>query len=176
MGVFYERRWSKLQKELYLIVDPEINFQIHCVPYRMKSNWGGTDLPRYWITLGKEIIFDYPGQFVDMDEELGFWRDGIHWYRSIVNRTRGGFYPYENDASQLSRLIREYIDTPKNDIFDRDFDMDFWGMTDILRAADRRIGARRLEALRGRSEAADRIIDARLCKKVKNSIKNTAAG
>lgn len=25
----YMKRWSKLQKELYLIIDPEIDFQIH---------------------------------------------------------------------------------------------------------------------------------------------------
>ncbi len=58
------KKWSKLQKELYLIIDPTIDFQIHCVAYPMRSRYGNTALPRYWITLGKEIIFDYPKQFL----------------------------------------------------------------------------------------------------------------
>lgn len=61
------RRWSKLQKELYLMIDPSIDFQLHCSVYPMRSQRGSTDLPRYWITLNKEIIFDYPKQFVDYD-------------------------------------------------------------------------------------------------------------
>ena len=64
------RRWSKLQKELYLIIDPNIDFQIHCSVYRMQSRMGSTDLPRYWITLNKEIIFDYPCQFVNAEGEI----------------------------------------------------------------------------------------------------------
>ena len=59
------KRWSKLQSEIYNLLDKRIDIQIHCSVYRMKSNWGSTDLPRYWITLGKEIIFDYPQQFLD---------------------------------------------------------------------------------------------------------------
>lgn len=47
-------RWSKLQKQLYLIWDPSINIQIHCCVYPMKSRWGSNDLPRYFITLDKE--------------------------------------------------------------------------------------------------------------------------
>lgn len=58
------RPWSKLQKEVYLLVDPKLDFQIHCVAYRMGSQYGSTDLPRYWITLGKETIFDYPKHFI----------------------------------------------------------------------------------------------------------------
>ena len=51
--------WSKLQKSLYLIVADNVDFQIHCSVYRMKSQRGSTDIPRYWITIGKDIIFDY---------------------------------------------------------------------------------------------------------------------
>ncbi|WP_216095042.1 hypothetical protein [Candidatus Marithrix sp. Canyon 246] len=31
----------------------------------MQSNMGSTDIPRYWITLEKEIIWDYPKNFID---------------------------------------------------------------------------------------------------------------
>lgn len=63
----YMKRWSKLQKELYLIIDPEIDFQIHCAVYPMRSDRATSPCPRYWITIGKEIIFDYPKDFVDKD-------------------------------------------------------------------------------------------------------------
>lgn len=62
------KRWSSLQRELYQILDEKINFQIHLSMYRMQSQYGGTDMPRYWITLGDEIIFDYPKQFVDHND------------------------------------------------------------------------------------------------------------
>ena len=79
--------WSKLQKSLYLIVSDKADFQIHCSVYRMKSQRGSTDLPRYWITIGKEIIFDYPKQFINSEENKN--------------------YPYETQISDISDCIRE---------------------------------------------------------------------
>ena len=64
------RKWSSLQRELYKIIDDKINFQIHLSKYRMQSRYGSADLPRYWITLNGEIIFDYPKQFVASDTDL----------------------------------------------------------------------------------------------------------
>ncbi len=114
------KRWSKLQREIYKLIDESINMQIHCSIYRMDSQYGSTDLPRYWITLGKDIIFDYPKQF---DRDV---------------------YPYITEISNISDLIREYIDTPLEDIPDRQYEKDKWGLTDILKAADRRIGRKKL--------------------------------
>lgn len=56
--------WSKLQKEFYLIRADGINFQLQCRRYRMDSTQGSTDCPRYWITLNKEVIWDYPKDFI----------------------------------------------------------------------------------------------------------------
>ena len=58
------KRWSKLAKQLYELVDESIDFKLHCTVYRMQSRRGSTDLPRYFITLAGEIIFDYPKDFV----------------------------------------------------------------------------------------------------------------
>ncbi len=137
-------KWSKLQKELYQIIDKRIDFQLHCVSYRMNSQYGGTDLPRYFITLGKEIIFDYPKQF-------------------IKNRSDLQGYPYENEISDISCLIREYIDTPTKELLNKNFVRDKWCLTDILKAADRRIGISRLEELLLRTdcESAKKIIQKR---------------
>lgn len=148
------KRWSKLQKDLYSIVDPSINFQIHCTKYRMKSQYSSTDLPRYLITLGGEIIFDYPKQFVDKNGSI----------KNLSQNKANKFYPYENDISDISNLIREYIDTPKDELFDKSFDNDYWGLANILKAADRRNGKRRLERLKHKTDnrAANKIITVRL--------------
>lgn len=148
------KRWSKIQKELYLIVDPMIDFQIHCATYPMRSRYGNTDLPRYWITLGKEIIFDYPKQFVLSDGTVkNYDPDGIHQN-----------YPYNTDVCDISALIREYIDTPISEIATKHFENDYWGLANILRAADRRIGQRRLDTLRRRikNQAAQKILAIRI--------------
>lgn len=117
--------WSKLQKSLYSIISDKLNFQIHCSVYRMKSQRGTTDLPRYFITIDKEIIFDYPKQFLNREE--------------IKN------YPYETEISDISMCIREYIDCPVALLPEKKFENDLWGITEILKAADKRIGKEKLQ-------------------------------
>lgn len=144
-----------MQRELYQIVDESIDFQIHLSKYRMKSQYGSTELPRYWITLDKDIIFDYPKQFVCFDNG-----------RCLIKNLKGQKmrYPYQTDISGISDLIREYIDTPRNELMSKHFESDCWGLVNILRAADRRIGKRRLEALKRKTDnqAARKIIEQRL--------------
>lgn len=144
------KRWSKLQRDLYSIIDPKLDFQIHCNKYRMQSRYGGTDLPRYWITLGDEIIFDYPKQFVNKNGDI----------KNLSQNKANEFYPYENDVSEISNLIREYICTPKDEVFDKHFENDYWGFINILKAADKRNGQRRLERLKHKTDnrAANKII------------------
>ena len=150
--VAHIKRWSSLQREIYKLTDESIGFQIHLSKYRMNSQYGSTDLPRYWITLGDEIIFDYPKQFVC---ESG----GIRNLRGDVS-----YYPYQTDISDISALLREYIDTPKDEVFSKHFDNDCWGLINIIKAADRRTGKRRLEALskKTKNKAAHKIIEMRL--------------
>ena len=122
----------------------------------MRSRYGNTALPRYWITLGREIIFDYPSQFVLADGTVrNYDPDGIHQN-----------YPYTTDVSDISNLIREYIDTPVSEIVYKHFENDYWGLANILRAADRRIGQRRLDSLRRRikNQAAQKILELRINK------------
>lgn len=149
------KRWSSLQKQLYKITDKNINFQIHLSKYRMNSQYGSVDLPRYWITLDNEIIFDYPKNFTDNNVCGNFVRN--------LNGDKS-YYPYQTEISGISALIREYIDTPKEKIFSKHFDNDFWGLTNILKAADRRFGKRRLMLLRKRTnnKMAQKIIQYRL--------------
>lgn len=119
--------WSKLKKSIEALWEPAAGLRIHCSVYRMGSAYGGTDCPRYWIAQGKTIIWDYPKDFpADVQPEYG------------------GKYPYTNDASDISNLIRDYIDTPQSELMTKIFE-DRWGLADILRCADRRIGLKRLE-------------------------------
>lgn len=125
------KRWSKLQSRLYNLMDKSVDFQIHCCLYEMNSNDGhhGSKLPRYFVTIGKDIIWDYPKQF---DTTLKYGHNS---------------YPWDTDISSISDLIEEYIQRPSDKLM-FGFENDMWGLTDILRICDRRLGKRRLQTLR----------------------------
>lgn len=110
-------------------------------------------MPRYFITLAGEIIFDYPKDFVQKS-------GGI---KSLVQGALTKIYPYGNDISDIGELIREYIDTPKEELFAKHFDADEWGLANILKAADKRIGKRRLQILakNKKNQAMQKVIAAR---------------
>lgn len=141
------KRWSKLQRDFYKLRVSGLNLQIHCRLYRMKSQRGSNDIPRYWVTLNGEIIWDYPKQFIH-DERP---ERGPKWY------------PHVTDVPDISDLIREYINTPGSEVMTKKFEGDHWGLVDILRASDRRVGCRRWQELKQASEqsAAYKIIVAR---------------
>ena len=141
------KRWSKLQSRLYNLMDPKIDFQIHCALYEMNSNDGyhGCKLPRYFIMIGKEIVFDYPKNF------------------DTTKKYRFNSYPWDTDISAISNMIEEYIQCPELELLN-DFENDKWGITDILRACDRRIGKRRLNKIKDgiTNEALLKIVKRRL--------------
>lgn len=153
--------WSKLQRAVYLVLAPNLPLQLQCRVYPMDAVYGTTGIPRYWVTLGKEIIWDYPRQFVS----LGYLD------RQLPNK-----WPYATDISEISCLIREYLDTPRNEILSRPFEHDVWGIVNILRAADRRVGSRQWEALRhsSNSQALNKILDLRKVQKAKVVLDHSA--
>lgn len=128
--------WSKLKKELVKLWDESLDLDIHQAVYRMESQRGSSDLPRYFITLDKEIIFDFPKDFKNEVLTLGYAKGN---QVKVV-------YPYEGTVSQLSNIIREYIDTPKDQLLTKEFAQDF-GLTLILKVADKRIGKNKLKSL-----------------------------
>lgn len=146
-------RWSKLQKQVYMIVDPTIKFQLQCRVYPMDSAYGcGSGLPRYWITLGRETIWDYPRQFIATPHP---------------NREKPYHYPYSTEISAISELIREYIDTPRYQLLSKQFENDHWGLINILRAADRRVGSRQWPKLIKKTHnlAALKVLERRMSRK-----------
>lgn len=155
------RPWSKLQKEYYLLVADGLKIQLHCSAYRHGAKNGSEHVPRYWITLDKKTIWDYPRQFTGFEDPCVLAED----------------LDYESDVPDISRLLREYIDTPKDEILEKAFKGDVWGLTPILKASDKRIGKRRLPELRRAttSKAAHKVIDARTGPEIKKAAEKTAA-
>ena len=149
------KRWSKLQNRLYNLMSPIVKFQIHCVLYEMNSNDGYhvAKLPRYFITTDKEIVFDYPKDF---DRT---WKYGVD------------AYPWDTDISEISDLIEEYIQCPEKNLMNC-FEKDRWGITNVLRVCDRRVGKRRLRKLKDNTdnEILLKIINERLNIEYKQSV------
>lgn len=129
-------------------MDDSLHFQIHYALYEMNSNDGyhGNKLCRCFVTIGKEIVFDYPKN-MPKKELLG--------------------YAYAPDISGISCLLQEYVEREKEHLFEP-FENDKWGLTKILLACDKRVGKRRLGALKGESKVVDKIVEMRLCKKDTN--------
>jgi hypothetical protein len=58
---------------------------------------------------------------------------------------------YSMVASEITKLIKEYLETPRADILSKKFDADRWGLIDIFRVADRRLEIKSLEQLAAKS-------------------------
>lgn len=131
-------RWSRLQKLIYDVWRSDLGLQIHCNSFALS---GASSVGRYWITLGKEIIWDCPKDFPE-------------------ERDKG---VYNHVATEITKVIRQYLDTPRDRLMTETFHGDRWGLIDIFRAADRRIGSSKLAELAGTtdSEPARRILDHR---------------
>lgn len=65
------KRWSKLQKKIDDLVDPALDFQIHCVKYRVPGHGGMQEFPRYFVTLDGKTIFDWPKDYPLGDSNCG---------------------------------------------------------------------------------------------------------
>ena len=132
-------RWSQLQSLIYSLWCDDIRLQIHCTGYPLS---GSASVGRYWTTLGKEIIWDVPKDF---PEECA----------------KG---TYNTVASEITKVIRSYLDMPRDELMTRSFADDRWGLVDIFRAADRRLGAKRLATLAqgSLSAPAAKVLQARL--------------
>ena len=117
-----KRPWSKLQRDLYNLMNLESGFQIHCVGYRMpESQSSNPQIPRYWITVGKgeiqKIVWDWPSSMEDREQR---------------------FHPYLH-VPAISALIREYINTPRQQLTSKAWE-DPYGLVRILLQHDRRLG------------------------------------
>ncbi len=132
------RRWSKLARDLEALFAPGLDLKLRVSVVRMQSEHGGTPLPRYSVELDGKAVWSYPGQFPGQSPH----------------------FPYVTDVADISQLVRDFVNAPAG----AELPQDRWGLCDVLRAADRRLGRRGLEALARTtaSEAARTIVRRRL--------------
>lgn len=129
----HARPFSKLKKQLESLFIPELKMRVNCISYPIRSQYGSSSIPRFYVQLGKEIIWDYPKDFPIKDIHYHYWKED----------------------TGISNLIREYIDTPVLELFDKTFECEhiiiepqkcnfYLGLIDMFIAADRRVGKEKL--------------------------------
>lgn len=116
-------RWSKLDRDWRKLVAPGLDARLQCRVVRMASERGSAGLPRYWVEIRGRTIWSYPADCAAPQ------------------------YPHQTDVGAISQLVRDYINTPACVAHVRQYPQDLWGLADILRAMDRRIGRKRLAEL-----------------------------
>ena len=95
-----------------------------------KNNRGKEYVPRFWITLGKDIVWDFPVMFLEHETLC------TCGHCSTIRNA----YAFSGNYTWVAETIRAYLDTPKEQLLTASFEDDKYGFTDILRAVDRRIG------------------------------------
>jgi len=146
-------RFSKLKKEIEKLFDPSIGMEFCCSAYPMRSKTGYAtrSITRFYVKIGRDIIWDFPKDF-EVNSKSSDWCSD----------------------NGISALVREYIDTPVAELLDKAFSGEFERrgciitystnpngervkyviektdhevvitLTDIFKAADRRIGKKKL--------------------------------
>ena len=123
--------WSKLKSRIEALWTKDLPLAIHCTSYPFNTPGTPVRVSRHWITLDKAILWDFPGPFLSETPARG--------------RSAGEFASsaYPNGGSIIGELLRDYLDRPRDALFEP-FDEDGWELTDILRAADTRLGRQAL--------------------------------
>ena len=154
-----EKPFSKLKKKIENLFDDKLGMEFCCISYPIRGQWGHSNsVPRFYVKLGKEIIWDFPKDFPMKKIDFGYW-----------SRTNG-----------ITALVREYIDTPVNELLtkkftgdkqtfseymgknDRVYDVDY-KLTELFLAADRRLGMDNLLelAVKRKNPVVDKILSKR---------------
>ena len=122
-------RWSQLKGLLEALWDENLDLKMHCTVHRGPD---GLAIGRYWIVFKGQTIWEEP-------------RD----VASFLKAGRGN-----SVATEITAVLRQYLDTPKDELLSAAFPGDRWGLTEVLLAADRRIGKRRLVELKSKCASA----------------------
>ena len=151
-------KWSKLKNRIEDLFVPNLGMNIECNVFIYNIFWRITIDPTIWITLDKKIIFDF------IKDSKGLPVIPIPEYGVAYQGKGKNCRVYLRSFPKIIDIIYEYIKTPKNVLFDRVFEHDYFGLTDVLKAADRRIGKKKLLLLKEKtqSKAVKKIIDKRL--------------
>jgi hypothetical protein len=129
--------FTKLEKIIEQLFYPNLKLKIKCFSYTAGKN----AIPRFYLQLDKEIIWDFPKDFEIKEIPFYSWADDNH----------------------ISELIREYIDTPLDELLNKEFKLEKvsfinhgnydgnakeynidYKLTELFKAADRRLGKEKL--------------------------------
>ena len=155
------RPFSKLKKVINGLFDEKLKMDFCCISYPIRGQWKSSNaIPRFYVKLGKEIIWDVP-----KDIPKGFYEI---WTFSSGNGIAG--------------LVRDYIDTPVDKLLRKKFKKDryevinqyLWDnyqevtgfdykLVEIFIAADRRLGREAL--LKWAEKKQNPIVDKILAKR-----------
>ncbi len=156
-----KKPFSRLKKAIEALFEPSLKMEFCCTSYPLRGQQGRhNSVPRFYVKLGKEIIWDYPKDFEAKDIHFGLWAD----------------------YNRISELVQEYIDTRVDKLMKKKFKLEkqryinqYLGtnfqetieidlrLTELFKAADRRLGKRKLLnwAIKERKLGIDKI----LCKR-----------
>ena len=148
--------WSKLKSRIEALWVPGMSLAIHANSYTHDSGHDKYQLPRHWLLLDKQIIWDFPGPFLHPKQPVR-GQQIIHWYDITMVRSpdeKPVTHPPTGNtlttlasttSSMIAILLRQYLDRPRDKLFEP-FPLDQWELIDMLRAADARVGRSKLAA------------------------------
>lgn len=113
------KKWSKLKRDLENLMDPNLKFKIYANAYE-NGDRTGQPLCRFWITIKGQIVWDYPRDFMSIENASTYYTNNI------------------------SQHLRDYINTPINKVLEV---TDKYNLYKLLYTCDRRVGKRKLEKL-----------------------------
>lgn len=139
-----KKPFSKLKKNIESLFVPELKMQFCCYAYPIRGQWvTHNSIPRFCVKLEKEIIWDFPKDFKKDLSELCFY----DWAA----------------ANNISDLVRDYIDTPVENLMTKKFKFEktgyivqylgqrnqdffefYYNLIPLFIAADRRLGKEKL--------------------------------
>jgi hypothetical protein len=125
--VWRPKAWDNLAACVEDLIAPPLKGRLTIGHHKMArdGDWCG----RYWFDLDGQRIWELPGPWASLHYSAHYWNS------PSITRWE--------DASITERLIGTYLDTPRDELLEP-IERDKYGLTDILRAADRRIGFLRL--------------------------------
>lgn len=73
--------WSQIQRKLYDLIDPNLKLQVHCAVYPGGGRTCLNGIPRFWVKLGGEVIFDCLHDYMFM------WQDKTLTSATFLSKT-----------------------------------------------------------------------------------------
>lgn len=140
-----EYHWNQLQKRLKNIIDSKLNLKFNNSPLRKKTSWREITIRFFQVLLDDEIIWQFPKD-TDQPKDMDF----------CIGQYKIDKYNYGKIEFPIMSIIK-YLNLPKDQLIDY---QDNAGLSDILKACDKRIGYNRLKNL-PLSQAGQKIFNKR---------------